>query len=302
MQDPHEAPRLDDDKSTLVKPEPDSDAASEHSDVFSDSGHGPIGGSPSDAPAPFEADDLAGDEPPTVPHPKTMWKRIASRTIKDDYGYGRIPAFWFTLNLPYNYLYEIHRFQRACAELCLLREEADDVKTKDPATERFPADPHQCLDSNDRDAMTMRCNWVLDNPDIVVTLHAIRVELIVRYVVSHIVPPEETEPFQYWLRFEFGQNGNPHAHAIGYVPGNPEFDLVVKDIATKLSMQEKYPEEARTSARGTRRKRKWRPSTTNTCARSIRARTPAVIHSGTSRHRSTSSTWTTSLSRAPHDR
>ena len=35
-------------------------------------------------------------------------------------------------------------------------------------------------------------------------------------------------PFLYWLRFEFGQSGNPHAHGLTYVAGNPEFDLVVK--------------------------------------------------------------------------
>ena len=75
--------------------------------------------------------------------------------------------------------------------------------------------------------MTERCNWVLDNPDIVVTLHAIRVELLVRCVMSHVVPEDELEPFLYWLRFEFGQSGNPHAHGLTYVSGNPEFDLVV---------------------------------------------------------------------------
>ena len=33
------------------------------------------------------------------------------------YGYGRNPAFWFTLNFPFNYLYEVHRFADAVAEL-----------------------------------------------------------------------------------------------------------------------------------------------------------------------------------------
>ena len=41
------------------------------------------------------------------------------------------------------------------------------------------------------------------------------------------------------MRFEFGTNGNPHAHGVAYVPGNPEFDYIVKDAATKLKMQEK---------------------------------------------------------------
>ena len=76
--------------------------------------------------------------------------------------------------------------------------------------------------------MEKRCNWVLNNPDIVVLLHVIRVEVIVNYVMKHIVPADELQPFLYWLRFEFGQSGNPHAHGLTYVAGNPEFDLVVK--------------------------------------------------------------------------
>ena len=63
-------------------------------------------------------------------------------------------------------------------------------------------------------------------------IHAIRVELIVRYLMSEIVPPEEREPFLYWLRFEWGHGGNPHAHGKCYVPKNPDFDAVVKDEAT----------------------------------------------------------------------
>ena len=59
-------------------------------------------------------------------------------------------------------------------------------------------------------------------------LHVIRVEIIVNYVMKHIVPPNDAKPFLYWLRFEFGQSGNPHAHGLTYVDGNPEFDLVVK--------------------------------------------------------------------------
>ena len=92
--------------------------------------------------------------------------------------------------------------------------------------------------------MSDRCNWVLDNPDIVVTLHAIRVELLVRCVMSHVVPEDELEPFLYWLRFEFGQNGNPHAHGVAYVAGNPEFDLIVKDAATRDALAAKYIQEA----------------------------------------------------------
>ena len=45
-----------------------------------------------------------------LPHPRTLWSEPSKYIVDDDFGYGRIPAFWFTLHLPYNYLYEIHRF------------------------------------------------------------------------------------------------------------------------------------------------------------------------------------------------
>ena len=38
----------------------------------------------------------------------------------------------------------------------------------------------------------------------------------------------ELEPFLYWTRFEFGENGNPHAHGLCYVSGNPYFDTVIR--------------------------------------------------------------------------
>ena len=63
-------------------------------------------------------DDAAVDVPTgDLPHPRAIWSRAAWRQLPDAYGCGRIPAFWFTLNLPYNYLFEIHRFQRATREL-----------------------------------------------------------------------------------------------------------------------------------------------------------------------------------------
>jgi hypothetical protein len=60
-------------------------------------------------------------------------------------------------------------------------------------------------------------------------MHAIRVELNVRYVMSEVVERDTDCDFQYWLRFEFGTNGNPHAHGLNYVRGNPSFESVVAD-------------------------------------------------------------------------
>ena len=44
------------------------------------------------------------------------------------------------------------------------------------------------------------------------------------------VVTDNGDPFLHWLRFEWGQNGNPHAHGLGYVSGNPHFDAVVKSV------------------------------------------------------------------------
>ena len=171
--------------------------------------------------APFVAADRTG-----AVDPRALWSVAASHQLDDTYGYGRIPGFWFTLNLPYNYLYDIHRFQRATRQLVAGVASPGDVD--EPMLD--------VLDPESREAMEARCGWALDNPDIVVTMHAIRVEVTTRYVMREIVPPEQLQPFLFWLRFEFGKGGNPHAHGLCYVPGNPEFDLVVKDLATLQRM------------------------------------------------------------------
>ena len=110
--------------------------------------------------------------------------------IKDTWGYQRNPAFWYTLNCPYNYLLEIHRFRSAtCVLLNSTRAHQQEIA---------------CVDVDSRSAMADRCAWVLDNPDIVATLHAIRVENLVRCVLQHIVPLDKEKPFHYWLRIRMG--------------------------------------------------------------------------------------------------
>ena len=48
-------------------------------------------------------------------------------------------------------------------------------------------------------------------------------------VMSQVVT-DNGDPFLYWLCFEWGQNGNPHADGLCYVSGNPHFDSVVKSM------------------------------------------------------------------------
>ncbi len=53
----------------------------------------------------------------TTPSPRSVWSTLPRRQVSDAYGYGRIPAFWYTLNLPFNYLFEIHRFHKTVSKL-----------------------------------------------------------------------------------------------------------------------------------------------------------------------------------------
>ena len=82
----------------------------------------------------------------------------------------------------------------------------------------------------------MRFQWCLDNPDLVCFLHALRVELIVKLVMSAIVPTSEAHPFQYWVRFEEGPGGNPHAHLLNYAANNPSIS------GLRHSLQEDAPD------------------------------------------------------------
>ena len=72
--------------------------------------------------------------------------------------------------------------------------------------------------------MNLPYNRAQDNADIVVFMHALRVELLVELVMKYMVEPNDAEPFFYWLRFEFGASGNPHARGLNYVHGNPSFE------------------------------------------------------------------------------
>ena len=82
--------------------------------------------------------------------PAVLWRQVPPGRLRDDnVGYGRVPAFWFTLNCPYNYLFEIHRFQ---------------------------VDP-SCLRPTQKEARRLRFQWRLGSPDLGWYLHALGTEL-----------------------------------------------------------------------------------------------------------------------------
>ena len=149
------------------------------------------------------------------------WHELPDVCVADRFGYGRSPAFWFTLNFAYNHAYDLHRFHSA----------VEAAAERDGKTSWVPQPG-----SNTSQARDYRCTWVANNADLVAFVHALRVEMQVRYVMADIVPCNEKDPFLYWLRFEWGTNGNPHAHGQSYVAGNPTFEDVVDTEETRQEL------------------------------------------------------------------
>ena len=116
----------------------------------------------------------------TFSAPSYLWKQTPTKQIQDSFGIGRIPAFWYTLNLPYNYLFEIQRFYKATAECAGFTLDDDEPDHLHPSS---------------REAHAARCTWTLNNPDIVTFIHALRIEIIVKYVMAHIVDEDDAFPF-----------------------------------------------------------------------------------------------------------
>ena len=56
----------------------------------------------------------------TTADPQKLWSALHDHTVQDHHGYDRIPAFWFTLNFPFNYSFDLHRFCDAVSELTSL--------------------------------------------------------------------------------------------------------------------------------------------------------------------------------------
>ena len=161
---------------------------------------------------------LISDDELAVPlSAAAVWRSLPNVSITDRFGYGRTPGFWFTLNFPFNHVHEVHRFHKATADIVQRLAPMEEVATSTSGL----------LDVN------RRCLWVRSNPDLVCFIHALRVELIVTYVMCDIVPPDAAKPFHYWLAFEWGTSGNPHAHGKAYVANNPSFENVVQDEETR---------------------------------------------------------------------
>ena len=49
----------------------------------------------------------------TIENPEQVWRKLPLACVADRWGYGRSPAFWYTLNFAYNHCYDLHRFHKA---------------------------------------------------------------------------------------------------------------------------------------------------------------------------------------------
>ena len=58
----------------------------------------------------------------------------------------------------------------------------------------------------------------------------------IRYVSANTIPCTVQQPYQYWARFEWGTNGNPHCHGQGYVAKNPSFENITQDEETRQAL------------------------------------------------------------------
>ena len=54
--------------------------------------------------------------------------------------------------------------------------------------------------------------------------------------MGNMVPHSDKQPFLYWLRFEWGSNGNPHAHGQAYAKGNPKFENIAASSEAKQDL------------------------------------------------------------------
>ena len=187
-----------------------------------------------------------------------LTNRNIVRQVNDRFGYPRIPSFWYTLNLPFTYLFEIHRFWQAVEMLKdnFRGNESEEVDDQEVSPEKVLRWSHE--------QRSERFEWVLENCDIVSLIHAVRVELIITQVMKLVIPPDNRFLFHHWARFEFGSSGNPHAHGINFVPNNPEFECV-KDEEAKQALIEKGHPNPEIVEHGTRQPNTWLTSSIRMC-------------------------------------
>ena len=125
--------------------------------------------------------------------------RLCKHRVVDRVGLGRISTFWWTLNCPYNYAYDVHRLN---------------VSAQQAAEAVSPGrDVHRGV----------RYAFARDCPDVVAYAIALRTELHMKMVMPSVVPHSEEAPYLSMGRFECGSGGNPQRPR---QPRSPQASLV----------------------------------------------------------------------------
>jgi hypothetical protein len=138
-----------------------------------------------------------------------------NEAVDDSVGFGRIPTTWWTLNMRYNFDYELHRLNVGASM-------AREVVCKNDAASRH-----------------VRFDFVRDAPDLATYMHALRAELLMKMVMPTVVGSGVDAPFLAMARMETGPGGNPHWHGMAYGRKGPSMDGVVKGPRSTSSAEAK---------------------------------------------------------------
>ncbi len=139
----------------------------------------------------------------------------SSAEVADSVGLGRIPSKWWTLNRPYNYVYDIHRLN------------VDATKGA------------EALVSQDEKLRQVRYDFIRDAPDVASFQIAFRTELNMKIVMPSVVPHSERHPYLSMSRYENGKNGDPHFHGVSVGAENPRMGRhIVNDVGAEYSDDE----------------------------------------------------------------
>ena len=137
---------------------------------------------------------------PTVDtHPRSLWRSHPHVQHAGGYSYSRILACWHTRSLHFSYLRELRCFRDDTAACTAVSNPQKSIPTAEQRATRMSdvtgTRLGDRLDGMSREARQRRCQWAVDNPDIVAFMHALRVEQSVTEVMAHVVDRSLTSRF-----------------------------------------------------------------------------------------------------------
>ncbi len=146
--------------------------------------------------------------------------------LHDEVGLFRRGTLWWTLNVKYYLVHDIHRFSTptsAVVPVILRSDAAATAPVTDDNVQVFGAEPITW--SNAISTSQTRNLFLRDNPDIASYIFALRAELTMRIVMPTIVPHSHDAKFICMARFEEGNYCSPHCHGLSYVSDHPTIGI-----------------------------------------------------------------------------